>query len=92
MAPLSKRATQVRVWRAPVRVRFSPEVAPYVRERFGDDCQTLPDGHVVVTVTGESERWLTRWVLSFGGDAVVESPNWAIRAVALQAQASLESV
>lgn len=75
----------------PVQVRFAPELAPYQQERFGDAAVTQSDGSVVVTVPGDSERWLTRWVLSFGGNATVLGPPWAIRAVAQAAAASLRS-
>ncbi len=74
-----------------VKVRFSPELAPYQQERFGGEATLEADGSVVVTVPGDSERWLTRWVLSFGGNATVLEPEWAIRAVAEAARASLES-
>ena len=73
-----------------VRVRFAPSAAPYVRERFGADALAVEDGRVEVRVTGESERWLTRWVLSFGGEAEVLEPAWAREAVARAAQESLE--
>ncbi len=74
-----------------VWVRFSARAAPYIRERFGDDARDVGDGEVKVPVTGDSERWLTQWVLSFGGDATVTEPQWAIAAVARAAQASLQS-
>lgn len=75
----------------PVRVRFTPELAPYQQERFGEAAVLEPDGSVVVTVPGDSERWLTRWILSFGGNATILEPAWAIRAVAEAAAASLRS-
>lgn len=75
----------------PVKVRFSPELAPYQQERFGEAAVLEAGGSVVVTVPGDSERWLTRWVLSFGGNATVIEPEWAIRAVAEAAAASLQS-
>jgi proteasome accessory factor C len=74
-----------------VRVRFEPTVAPWIVERFGDGAKALPDGAVEVTVPGDSERWLTQWILSFGGDAVVLAPQWARDAVARAARASLQS-
>ncbi len=74
-----------------VRVRFSPAIAPWIVERFGDAARSLPDGAVEVAVPGDSERWLTQWVLSFGGDAVVLAPAWAKAAVARAARASLQS-
>jgi proteasome accessory factor C len=74
-----------------VRVRFTPAVAPWIVERFGEGARALPDGAVEVTVPGDSERWLTQWVLSFGGDAMVVEPQWARDAVARAARASLQS-
>ena len=77
--------------KARVKVRFSPAVAPYVSERFGDQARWAPNGALEVEVPGDSTRWLTGWVLSFGGDAVVVEPDWAVKAVAEAARASLES-
>ncbi len=77
--------------RGGVRVRFSASAAPYVKERFGDQVKDLDDGRVEVEVTGESNRWLASWVLSFGGDAEVAGPDWAREVVARAARASLES-
>ena len=74
-----------------VRVRFSALAAPYIRERFGDDARPAPEGAVDVLVPGDSERWLTQWVLSFGGEAWVVAPEWARQAVARGARGSLES-
>lgn len=75
---------------AEVRVRFSPRAAPYIKERFGGEASELPGGWAEVRVSGESERWLVQWVLSFGGDAEVIEPPWARQAVAAAARASLE--
>jgi proteasome accessory factor C len=72
-----------------VRVRFSAQAAPYVRERFGEDAASVGGGEVEVLVPGDSERWLTRWVLSFGGEARVQQPAWAVEAVARAARATL---
>ncbi|MGQ0505208.1 MAG: helix-turn-helix transcriptional regulator [Myxococcaceae bacterium] len=77
--------------RGEVRVRFAPSAGRYVQERFGDDAKPLPGGEVEVLVAGDSERWLTRWVLSFGGEARVVSPDWAKEAVARAARAALEA-
>jgi proteasome accessory factor C len=74
---------------AAVRVRFSKLVAPYVRERFGEDARLLADGGVEVRVAGDNERWLTQWVLSFGGEAEVLEPASARAAVARAAKAVL---
>jgi proteasome accessory factor C len=72
-----------------VTVVFAPARAPWVREQF-PDAKVLPDGALEVTVPGDTVRWLTGWVLSFGGDARVTNPAWAIRSVAEAARASLE--
>lgn len=77
--------------KARVKVRFSPAAAPYVSERFGSEARWLASGGLEVEVPGDSARWLTGWVLSFGGDAVVVGPDWAVKAVAEAARASLES-
>ncbi len=74
---------------AAVRVRFSKLVAPYVRERFGEDARLLADGGVEVRVAGDNERWMTQWVLSFGGEAEVLEPASARAAVARAAKAAL---
>ena len=84
--PMPTAETSSVVW-----VRFSAAAAPYVRERFGDDAVEVGQGEVKVSVLGDSERWLTQWVLSFGGDATVIEPPWAIAAVARAARASLQS-
>jgi proteasome accessory factor C len=72
-----------------VTVAFAPSRAAWVRERF-PQARARPDGGVEVSVPGDNVRWLTGWVLSFGGDARVVSPPWAIRSVADAARASLE--
>lgn len=73
-----------------VRVRFEPAAAAQVRERFGDAAREVGGGRVEVTVPGDSVRWLTRWVLGFGGDAVVMAPEWARIAVVALARESLD--
>lgn len=71
---------------AAVRVRFTRLVAPYVTERFGPEAHLLADGGVEVRVAADNERWLTQWVLSFGGEAEVLEPAWARAAVARAAR------
>ncbi len=73
-----------------IRVRFAAAAAPYMRERFGESARSAPEGGVEVSVTGDSERWLTQWILSFGGEAEVIEPAWARDAVA-RAAASIAS-
>jgi len=75
---------------ADVLVRFTAKAAPYVRERFGEDARLLADGGVEVRVAGDSERWVTQWVLSYGGEAEVLEPERVRAAVARAARASLE--
>ena len=70
-----------------VRVRFNAAAAPYVAERFGSEVTWLEGGGLEVKVPGDSERWLTQWVLSFGGDAWVHEPEWARQAVRVAAEA-----
>ena len=77
--------------KARVKVRFSPAAAPYASERFGTQARWVEGGSLEVEVPGDSARWLTGWVLSFGGDAVVVEPDWAVKAVAEAAAASLDS-
>lgn len=78
-----------------VRVQVSRAAAPYVQERFGADCRPALDpddpGAVEVTVAGDSTRWLTSWILSFGGEARVLEPAAARDAVAAAAKATLEA-
>ena len=64
-----------------VTVRFEAASAPYIVERFGEQARATGEGRVEVDVPGDSERWVTQWVLSFGGDAVVTAPEWARQAV-----------
>jgi proteasome accessory factor C len=75
--------------RGSVRVRFTAQAAPYLRERFGGEARELTDGGVEVKVAGE-ERWLIQWVLSFGGEAEVLEPAWAREAVCRAALKALE--
>jgi len=75
--------------RGEVRVRFTAQAAPFLRERFGSDVRELTDGGVEVKVIGD-ERWLVQWILSFGGQAEVLEPAWARQAVASAALRALE--
>jgi proteasome accessory factor C len=73
-----------------VRVRFSPAVAPWVREQFGEGVRSLPDGGAEVELDVDNEAWLTGWVLSFGGEAELVAPAPLRRNIARAARASLE--
>jgi proteasome accessory factor C len=75
--------------RGEVRVRFTAQSAPYLRERFGGEARELTDGGVEVKVIGD-ERWLVQWILSFGGEAEVVEPAWAREAVSRAALGALD--
>ena len=64
-------------------------LAALARERFGEDARLMADGGVEVRVAGDNERWLTQWVLSFGGEAEVLEPASARAAVARAAKTAL---
>jgi len=56
-----------------VRVRFSPRVARWVRERY-PRCEETDGGAVVVTFLATSVEWLVRRVLEYGAEAEVVEP------------------
>jgi proteasome accessory factor C len=57
------------------QVRFAPERAMELRERFGErDMQQNPDGSVTVRLATSSAAWLARWALQYGDDAEVIGP------------------
>ena len=58
-------------------IRFSPQDAPFVRERHWSDDQTIvthPDGSITLTLSTSGTRDLLRWLLSFGSGAEILSP------------------
>jgi len=60
-----------------VRVRFSPEVAPSVRERLwrpGQQVKADRDGGVTVEFEAAGEKELVAWILSYGAHAEVLEP------------------
>lgn len=60
-----------------VKIRFSPAVAPYIRERQWHPCQTLTavkGGGVVLQFTTNHLNEVKDWVLSWGPGARVLSP------------------
>ncbi len=61
-----------------VRVRFSPAVAPYVREREWHPAQQLndqPDGGLELIFPADHLLEVKQWLLSWGGDAEVLAPE-----------------
>lgn len=74
----------------PVRVRFSPEAAPYVLEKTWHPSQRLtrePDGGVLFEAQVAGEEEIKRWVLKWGAQAEVLSPEGLRRAIAAEAEA-----
>ena len=61
-----------------VTLRFSPAVAPLIREAKWHPTQVLadqPDGSLLMTVTTGGRHELARWVVGFGGEASVIGPD-----------------
>jgi len=68
------------VWEEPldVTVRFSPDQAPYVRERIWHPTQTildLPDGRIELTFRSGGMFEIARWILGWGDAAEVMRPH-----------------
>jgi proteasome accessory factor B len=62
-----------------VRIRFSPEQAPYVAERIWHESQKLeaqPDGSVILSLTVASLWEVKRWLIGWGADAAVVEPPY----------------
>lgn len=60
-----------------VRIRFSPEQAPYIAERKWHESQTLepqPDGSVILSLRVASLWEVKRWLIGWGADAKVIEP------------------
>jgi|SRR6185437_826041 len=60
-----------------VRIRFSPEQAPYIAERKWHESQTLepqPDGSVILLLRVASLWEVKRWLYGWGADATVLEP------------------
>jgi predicted DNA-binding transcriptional regulator YafY len=58
-------------------IRFSPQDAPYVRERHWSNDQSIvshPDGSITLSLTTSGTKDLLRWLLSFGSGAEILSP------------------
>lgn len=58
----------------PVRVRFRPGIARWVRERYPDH-SVKSDGSVEVTFKVASPHWLARQILQYGTEAEVVEPK-----------------
>jgi proteasome accessory factor C len=59
-----------------VVIRFSPEVARWVQERWGSEyLSTEPDGSLVARLHDVSDEFVLSYVASFGGEAQIEEPE-----------------
>jgi predicted DNA-binding transcriptional regulator YafY len=61
-----------------VKIRFSPSVARYIKEKAWAKDQTLTelqDGSLILTMTSSGRRDIKSWVLSFGKDALLLEPD-----------------
>jgi predicted DNA-binding transcriptional regulator YafY len=61
-----------------IRIRFSPEQAPYVAERIWHESQKLepkPDGSVILSLEVASLWEVKRWLLGWGSAAEVIEPE-----------------
>jgi proteasome accessory factor B len=74
-----------------VRVRFSAEVAPVVRERVWHESQTItdiPDGRIEITLRAAGWPELRAWVLSYGKHAELVEPANRRREIASELAAA----
>ncbi len=77
-----------------VRIRFSPEVAGYIREKIWHPTQTLTpleDGGIVFSAEVAGIEEIKLWLLKWGADATVLAPPALRRAVVAQALAMLDN-
>jgi predicted DNA-binding transcriptional regulator YafY len=77
-----------------IRLRFSPLVADYIREKQwhpSQDLHELPDGSVELRLTLSSLAEIERWVLAWGGHAIVLEPSELATAVREAAQRILNA-
>lgn len=77
-----------------VLIRFSPRVADYVRERRWHDSQRVTekrDGSLDLRLNLSSLREVERWVLSWGGEAVVIRPRELAESVRSAARNLMEN-
>ena len=58
-----------------VTIRYSPRIARWIRERYGEEAEGQPDGSVVVRHRCKSPWWAVGRVLSYGDLAEVRLPE-----------------
>ena len=62
-----------------VEVYFSPQQAPYIRERLWHPSQKIKrqrDGGIIISFEAGSIYEIKRWIMQHGADARVVKPNW----------------
>jgi predicted DNA-binding transcriptional regulator YafY len=70
-------------------VKFDSEVALWISERHWSSDQTierLEDGGILLTLTAKSQMEFQNWLLSFGRQAEVISPNWLRKEMAKEVE------
>ncbi len=80
--------------RCRIRIQFSEWVADYIREKKwhpSQKLQELPEGRVELQLDLSSLVEIQRWVLGWGGDAVVLEPRELVEAVRAAAKKLWES-
>ena len=66
-----------------VRIRFAPEIARFVEQRYADSTIAHEkDGAIVMTRRTNSEGWLVKWLLPYGPAAEILEPRSARAAMA----------
>lgn len=75
------------------KIRFSPEVARYIKERVRAKGQKITDhgdGSVILEMTTSGWIDMKRWVMSFGADALVVEPEELRNEVEAELRMALE--
>lgn len=70
---------------AEVRLRFTPDAAPYIRERTWHPSQRLdptPDGSLCLSLLISEPREMLPWIRSWGAQVEVMEPEWLRERVA----------
>jgi proteasome accessory factor C len=65
--------------RTDVVIAFQPRVARFVAEQFTGLEDGHSDGRVRLRLHTEHPEWIFAWLLTFGGDAEIETPVWMRR-------------
>lgn len=77
-----------------VRVRFTAQQAPYIRERVWHPSQCIedqPDGSLILSFCAASEYEIRAWVLQHGARAEVLEPAWLRDQLVAELRASLRA-